>query len=118
MGTQNRVFNAIKKQDKTELSEVKKIQLALIDNVNNLYDKGFDLYDVQSELLKAQGKVKKSKTFFEQSQKVAADALEKSKELGASDFIALFNKKISVAKDAIKSADNLISAIDKAITIL
>ena len=117
MNTQNRVFNAIKKQEKVELA-TQKVELALIDDVNNLYEKGFDLYDVQSELLKAQGKVKKSKTFFEQSQKVAADALEKSKELGASDFIKLFNTKIADAKDAIKSADNLISAIDKAITIL
>ena len=117
MGTQNRVFNAIKKQDNIELA-TQKVTLALIDDVNNLYEKGFDLYDVQSELLKAQGKVKKSKTFFEQSQKAAADASEKSKEIGASDFIALFNRKESEAKEMIKSADNLISAIDKAITIL
>ena len=95
-----------------------KVELALVDDVNNLYKRGFDLYDVQSELLKAQDKVKKSKTFFEQSQKAAADALVKSKELGASDFIKLFNTKEAEAKDAIKAADNLISAIDRAITIL
>tara|TARA_Y100000401_G_C8230239_1_gene177724 strand:- start:64 stop:396 length:333 start_codon:yes stop_codon:yes gene_type:complete len=99
-------------------SNQEKVELALIDDVNNLYKKGFDLYDVQSELLKAQDKVKKSKSFFEQSQKAATDALAKSKELGASDFMKLFNDKEQQAKAAIKSADSLISAIDRAITIL
>ena len=99
-------------------SNQERVELALIDEVNNLYKKGFDLYDVQSELLKAQDKVKKSKSFFEQSQKAASDALAKSKEIGASDFIRLFNDKEQQAKGAIKGADSLISAIDWAISIL
>ena len=32
-------------------SNQERVELALIDEVNNLYKKGFDLYDVQSELL-------------------------------------------------------------------
>ena len=39
MNTQNRVFNAIKKQDKTELREVKKIELGLIQEINKKVDK-------------------------------------------------------------------------------
>ena len=103
---------------RTIIKDAERLELSLVDDVNSLYDQGFALYDVQSELLKAQDKVKKSKTFFEQSQKKAADAIVKAKELGASDFIKLFNKKEEEAKSANRIADALITAIDKAITIL
>jgi hypothetical protein len=95
-----------------------KVELSLINEVNTLYDKGFDLYDVQSELLKAQEKVKKSKNLFEQSFKKAEEGIQYSKEIGASDFIKLFQRKSDEAKGALKGADSLISAIDRAISIL
>ena len=95
-----------------------KVELAIIDDVNSLYEKGFNLYDVQSELLTAQGKVKKSKSLYDQSFKKAEEGIQYSKEIGASDFIKLFQKKSDVAKSASRIADNLIAAIDKAIAIL
>jgi hypothetical protein len=95
----------------------KKVELALIDDVNNLYEKAFTLGDVQSELLKAQDKVKKSKGFYEEMQKAAAEALVKAKDLGASDFIKLFTTKEEEAKGAIKGADAKIKAINSAISI-
>lgn len=95
-----------------------KVELAIIDDVNSLYEKGFNLYDVQSELLKAQNKVKKSKNLYDQSFKKAEEGIQYSKEIGASDFIKLFQKKSDEAKSASRIADNLIAAIDKAITIL
>tara|TARA_R110000744_G_scaffold377462_1_gene492494 strand:- start:479 stop:811 length:333 start_codon:yes stop_codon:yes gene_type:complete len=95
-----------------------KVELAIIDDVNSLYEKGFNLYDVQSELLKAQNKVKKSKNLYDQSFKKAEEGIQYSKEIGASDFIKLFQRKSDEAKSASRIADNLIAAIDKAITIL
>lgn len=95
-----------------------KVELSLINEVNTLYDKGFDLYDVQSELLKAQEKVKKSKNLFEQSLKKAEEGVEYSKEIGASDFIKMFQRKSDEAKGALKGSDSLISAIDRAISIV
>ena len=94
-----------------------RVELALIDDVNNLYEKAFSLGDVQSELLKAEDKVKKSKGIYEQMQKASAEALVKAKELGASDFIKLFNTKEELAKGSIKGADAKITAINKAISI-
>ena len=95
-----------------------KVELAIIDDVNSLYEKGFNLYDVQSELLKAQDKVKKSKNLYDQSFKKAEEGIQYSKEIGASDFIKLFQRKSDEAKSASRIADKLIAAIDKAITIL
>lgn len=108
-----RIYN---KLPKTEL-KAERVELALIDDVNNLYEKAFSLGDVQSELLKAEDKVKKSKGIYEQMQKASAEALVKAKELGASDFIKLFNTKEELAKGSIKGADAKITAINKAISI-
>ena len=99
-------------------NEPKKVELALNDDINALLDKAFSLYDVQSELLKAQSKVRKSIDVYKQAQKKAADGLAKAKELGATDFIKLMQDKLDIAKGNIKGANSLISAIDKAITIL
>ena len=115
MSTHKTVYNKL--FSKQELS-AEKIELAMIDDVNSLYEKGFNLYDVQSELLKAQDRVKKSKDLFDQSAKKADEAIQKSKEIGASDFVKLFQNKLDEAKSASRTADSLISAIDKAITIL
>ena len=102
---------------KVELA-TQKVELALVDDFNSAYDKAFNLYDVQSELLKAQGKVQKSKIAFEEAKKIATNAKEKSKELGFSDYVSLFSKKESESINGIKSAERLISAIDKAITLV
>lgn len=95
-----------------------KLELSIISEVNSLYEKGFNLYDVQNELIKAQERVKKSKNSFEQALKKAEEGVQYSKEIGASDFVKLFERKSDEAKGALKGSDKLISAIDKAITIL
>ncbi len=117
MKEQRRVFQKINKIKKEELA-TQKVELALIDDVNGSLQKAFDIYDVQNELLKAQGKVQKAKSAYEQAKKIATDAKQKAKELGASDFINMFSKKEDEAIDGIKSSERLISAIDKAITLV
>lgn len=117
MNAEKKVFSRLFTEDKTELA-TQKIDLAIIDDVNSLYEKAFDLYDVQSELLKAQAKVKKSKDLFNQSLKKSKEGLELAKKLGDDAFIKLFQKKISNAKEGFKSADSVISTIDKAITLI
>ena len=95
-----------------------KVNLTINDDINSLLDKAFNLYDVQSELIKAQDKVKKGKDLYEQALKISQKGLSTAKELGASDFIKLMNDKIQISSGNIKGANSLINAIDKAITIL
>ena len=101
-----------------QLFSTEKVELTINDDINSLLDKAFNLYDVQSELLKAQDKVKKGKNLYEQALKKSQKGLSTAKELGASDFIKLMNDKIQISSGNIKGANSLINAIDKAISIL
>lgn len=108
-----------KKEVLSRMPKAEKVELALVDDVNALHKKAFDLYDVQGELLDAQDKVKKSMNVYEEMLKQSDIAIQRVKELGAgSDMQKLFENKSTIAKAGLKAAQNLFNAIDRAITIL
>ncbi len=109
-------FSKIQENEKTELSN-HKIDLALIDDVNNSYRKAFDIWSgIESPLLKQLTVAKKSIDLFQEAVKVAEEGSSYAKKLGDSSFIKLFETRISEAKEGIKMAQNTYSAINKAIT--
>ena len=95
-----------------------KVEMGLLNDIENEIQSAFNLYDVQSELITAQMQVKKAKSQYLAILTKAEDGLKKAKDLGAESLSTPFSKRVSEIKSGIKMCDNLINLIDKAITAL
>jgi hypothetical protein len=93
-----------------------KIEFALLDEVRSQQAAAFKLYDVQSELIKAQMQVKKAKNEYSVALGKAEEGLKKANELGAESMSVPFKDAVSNIKGAIGMCDRLIAAIDKSIS--
>jgi hypothetical protein len=96
--------------------KVIKTDLGLIQDIESEFQNAFKLYDVQSELIKAQNQVKKAKSDFLSTLNKAKDGLKKANDLGAESLSRPFAARVSEIKGAIGRCDKLIVAIDKAIS--
>ena len=118
MNTQKSVFKKISKIEhpqQVELSEVQKIELALIDDIDSSLKKSFDLIESQSQIIAIENKIKKGRAEAETALKLAQDGLQKAEELGFSDFIKLMQDKIQQSKEQISLANSMISGLSKLI---
>lgn len=93
-----------------------RVEMGLLNDITSQAENAFKLYDVQSELISAQMQVKKARSEYSSVLSKAEDGLKKANELGAQSLSEPFAKRVSEIKGAIKMCDNLISAIDKAIS--
>lgn len=105
------------KHQKEEMSS-RRVELSLFDDINNLEDKAFNQYDVQSFLIKAEQSVEKSLMTYKQALDKTSEAMSKAKDLGASDFVDGLNRKESELKEGFKRANKLLSAISSAIKMV
>jgi hypothetical protein len=96
--------------------KVIQIDLGLIQDIESQIQNAFNIYDVQSELIKAQSQVKKAKSDFSATLSKAEDGLKKANDLGAESLSRPFSARVSELKGAISKCDKLIVAIDKAIS--
>ena len=96
--------------------KVIQIDLGLIQDIESQIQNAFNIYDVQSELIKAQSQVKKAKSDFSAALSKAEDGLKKANDLGAESLSRPFSARVSELKGAISKCDKLIVAIDKAIS--
>ena len=97
-------------------SNNQKFEFALTDDINSLLKKAFDLYDVQSPLIKAQTSVKSSIDVYNEAIKLSEKGLGLAKEIGDSGIISLMTKKLADSKGGIAMANRLYNTIDKAIS--
>ena len=115
MNTQKKAMTKIAQIQKEELSEVQRVEFALVDDINSSLKKSFDLIESQSEIIAIENKVKKGKSEAEVALKLAENGLQNAKELGASDFIKMMQNKVQEAKEQISAANSIISGLSKLI---
>lgn len=98
-----------------ELFASQRVELALIDDINSSLKKSFDLIESQSQIIAIENKVKKGLSEAQVALKLSENGLQKAKELGASDFIKMMEKKVQEAKEQISLANSIISGLSKLI---
>tara|TARA_R110000822_G_scaffold47287_1_gene125604 strand:+ start:256 stop:597 length:342 start_codon:yes stop_codon:yes gene_type:complete len=98
MSVENRVFKALFKESKIELS-AKKIELSLIKDADKLMILGKSFFKGATQTQSnAQGEWKLSSFNYEKAISSYEKALQMAKELGADEIVSNINKQISIAK--------------------
>lgn len=93
-----------------------KVNLTVIEDINNAFAKGLSLSDVSKSLIGAQTNVKSAIGMYETALKFSEKGMVSAKELGATDTISFLNKKSEMIKGAIKSAGSVLSNINSALS--
>lgn len=89
-----------------------RVELGLHDDMLKYEKRAEDLMaDVKSRIDKVKTSLKEVKRNYEIADGVLQDAMRMAKELGASDLIALYNKRESSIKGGISEADRMISKL-------
>lgn len=116
MNTQKSVFKKLSKikkvEDKVELSEVQKVELSLVSDLDKALDKAIKSEQNISKL--AQGLELDASTAANNYQlaiNVGRRALEAAKELGADDLIRVIQGRISEAEIGKKEMDSIVSKV-------
>ena len=104
MNVENRVFQKLFKEEKTELS-THKIELGLIDDGDKLMSLAKSFYkEAEQTQSNAQGGWKLSAHNYDRAIASYEKALKMAKELGADKIVGEINKQISLASKQFKTA--------------
>ncbi len=96
MNTQNRVFNAIKKQEKTELGRV---EFSLIDDVEKKIDSAISKKNrIVNQIIKLAGDLLDLTVDYQQALSMAKKGENSAKELGVEDVRKMFGARGDEAK--------------------
>jgi hypothetical protein len=115
MQTERKVFEKLFSPDKVEF-ESQKVEFGLIEDVRSQLDKAFPFTEIQSEIIAIENKIKKALPIYESVIKQTEDGVKKLKDLGVDGgLIASLNKQNTEAKNGLKSAQAMISYLQKAI---
>ena len=113
MSIENKVFQLL--STKVEL-ESQKYDFGLIEDVRSQLDKAFQFTEIQSEIIAIENKIKKALPLYESVIKQTEDGVKKLQDLGVDGgLIASLNKQNVEAKNGLKSAQAMISYLQKAI---
>tara|TARA_R110000782_G_scaffold243578_1_gene330285 strand:- start:635 stop:991 length:357 start_codon:yes stop_codon:yes gene_type:complete len=114
MNVEQRVFNSLFKEDKTELA-TQKVDLSLISDIEKILDKAnSERRRLENTGKKLASDLNNLQGDYDTALLKSKQAENKAKELGASDLMKLFGNRGDEAKDyssAVGSASNKISAI-------
>jgi hypothetical protein len=115
MSIESKVFEKLFTADKVELAS-QKVELGLIENIRTQLDKAFPFTEIQSEVIAIENKIKKALPLYESVIKQTENGIVKLKDLGIDGgLIASLNKQNAEAKSSLKSAQAMISYLQKAI---
>ena len=100
-----------------ELLSVQKVELALIDDIEKLLDKGLAAKRRNEKIIrKAADELRESSQFLADAASKAQKAVKQAKELGFKDAITLFTVRLKEAQDfeddMLKASNKVLTAID------
>ena len=100
-----------------ELLSVQKVELALIDDIEKLLDKGLAAKRRNEKIIrKAADELRESSQFLADAASKAQKAVKQAKELGSKDAITLFTVRLKEAQDfeddMLKASNKVLTAID------
>jgi phage-related protein len=105
----------------SKAKEVKKdkVELALIDDIDKLVDKGVKQYRSSEKGLRAAAdKLLKSGTEFQSAKKKIVEALKMAKELGSKEAIKMYGNRLDEVNSYINELESAYNKIIKAVNSL
>jgi len=106
----------VKENQKTEL-KAEKVELALIDDIEKLLDKGLAAKRKSEQIIRKEAdNLRESSQFLADAASKAQKAVKAAKELGADEAVTLFSVRLKEAQDfeddMLKASNKVLTAID------